>query len=158
MMAIIPRSKLTKPLDRGFSMYLLVYVSSASNLFSDEELVDLLKKARENNHRLDVTGMLLYKDGNFMQLLEGPKETVLALVAKIKLDPRHRGFMALLQQEQPGREFSDWEMGFQKLDARTALEVPGYSDFLDVPLNSEEFLQAPTKALKLLLNFKRMMR
>ena len=151
MLAIIPRPNRTK----SRLMYLLVYVSSASELFSDNDLVELLKKARHNNHALDVTGMLLYKDGNFMQLLEGPRETVLALVAKIKLDPRHHGFMPLLQQEQPDREFSDWEMGFQKLDAKTAVETSGYSDFLNVPLNSEEFIQAPTKALKLLLNFKK---
>lgn len=139
-------------------MYLLVYASSATNLFSEEELNQLLEKARKNNHILDITGMLLYKDGNFMQLLEGPKEAVQSLVAKIKLDPRHRGFLALFQEERAEREFSQWEMGFQKLDAQTALEVPGYSDFLDLPLNSEEFFQSPSKALKLLLNFKKMMR
>jgi hypothetical protein len=155
MMAIIPKSKLN---NFNFPMYLLVYVSSASELFSDEALIELLKKARENNHKLDITGMLLYKDGNFMQLLEGPKDAVLGLVSKIKLDPRHHGFLALLQQEQAQREFSDWEMGFKKLDAKSALEVPGYSDFLDVPLSSQEFILNPTKSLKLLLNFKKMMR
>jgi Sensors of blue-light using FAD len=139
-------------------MYLLVYVSSAASLFSEEELMDLLKKAREKNRTLDITGMLLYKDGNFMQLLEGPKDAVLALVAKIKLDPRHRGFIALLQEERIEREFSGWEMGFQKLDDRTSLEIPGYSHFFDLPLSSEEFLQSPSKALKLLLNFKKTMR
>jgi hypothetical protein len=139
-------------------MHLLVYVSSAVGLFSDEELVELLKKARTNNRSLDITGMLLYKDGNFMQLLEGPKEAVQSLVDKIKLDRRHRGFIALLHEERPEREFSDWEMGFQKLDGTAVVDAPGYSDFLDVPLNSEEFLHAPSKALKLLLNFKKTMR
>jgi hypothetical protein len=139
-------------------MYLLVYVSSAVDLFSEIELEELLKKARANNHRLDITGMLLYQGGNFMQLLEGPKEKVLSLVDTIKLDPRHRGFMALLQQEREEREFGEWEMGFKKLDRDTAAEVPGYSDFLNMPLDSEEFLQTPTRALKLLLSFKQSMR
>ena len=139
-------------------MYLLVYVSSAVKLFSNEDLVRLLELARANNHALDITGMLLYRDGNFMQLLEGPKEAVRSLVEKIKLDPRHHGFLALLQQEQPDREFREWEMGFQKLDAETAREIPGYSDFLDLPLNSVEFIENPSKALKLLFNFKKMMR
>ena len=139
-------------------MYRIVYVSSAVDLFSDQALKDLLEKSRQNNHRLDITGMLLYKDGNFMQLLEGPMGAVQSLVAKIKLDPRHRGFIALLQEDKTKREFSDWEMGFTKLDAKTVVDVPGYSDFLDLPLDSEEFLENPSKALKLLLNFKKTMR
>jgi hypothetical protein len=38
-----------------------------------------LEQSRENNLRLDVTGMLLYKGGNFMQMLEGEKDAVLGL-------------------------------------------------------------------------------
>ena len=139
-------------------MYRMVYVSSAVDLFSDQALTDLLEKSRQNNGRLDITGMLLYKDGNFMQLLEGPTAAVQSLAAKIRRDPRHRGFIALLQEEGANREFGDWEMGFTKLDAKTVVDVPGYSDFLDLPLDSEEFLQSPSKALKLLLNFKKTMR
>jgi len=141
-----------------YSMYMIVYVSSAVGLFSDHELEELLQKARANNRSLDITGMLLYKDGNFMQLLEGPKEAVESLVEKIKCDPRHRGFQALLRQETEGREFKDWEMGFKKLDAEEAARLPGYSDFLNLPLNDGAFKATPSKALKLLLNFKQIMR
>jgi len=51
----------------------LVYVSSATELFSDTQLENLLLRSRQNNSTLGITGMLLYKDGNFMQCLEGPK-------------------------------------------------------------------------------------
>lgn len=139
-------------------MYRIVYVSSAVDLFSDQALTDLLEQSRKANRLLDITGMLLYKDGNFMQLLEGPMAAVQTLAAKIKRDPRHRGFIALLHEEEASREFSGWEMGFKKLDAKTVTDIPGYSDFLDLPLDSEEFLQSPSKALKLLLNFKKAMR
>jgi hypothetical protein len=139
-------------------MYMTVYVSSAVELFSEQELTTLLEKSRKNNGTLDITGMLLYKDGNFMQLLEGPKEAVLALVAKIKLDTRHRGIIVLLHEDHAEREFNQWAMGFKKLDSDASLEVPGYSDFLDLPLTSEQFLLNPSKALKLLLNFKKVMR
>ena len=70
-------------------MVFLVYVSSAVKLFSDEELVQLLEASRENNSKIGVTGMLLYKEGNFMQLIEGPEESVRSLHAKISIDPRH---------------------------------------------------------------------
>ena len=51
------------------SFHEIVYVSSATRPFQEAELQDLLLKARENNARLGVTGMLLYIGGNFMQLL-----------------------------------------------------------------------------------------
>ena len=49
-------------------MLSLVYVSSALREFSKSELVELLEKSRKKNTRLGLTGMLLYKEGNFIQL------------------------------------------------------------------------------------------
>ena len=60
-------------------MFHLVYVSSAVRPFSKSELVELLNVTRDNNSRLGVTGMLLYRDGNFMQVLEGGEPVVRAL-------------------------------------------------------------------------------
>lgn len=139
-------------------MYMLAYVSSATVLFTDKELVELLEISRKNNALRGITGMLLYKDGNFMQFLEGPKQQVLQLVEKIKNDPRHRGIIVLLQEEHEQREFDGWAMAFKKLDSETALEVPGYSPFLDLPLTSEDFISHPSKSLQLLFSFKNSMR
>ena len=139
-------------------MYRLVYVSSAAKPFSEQELEDLLKKNRQNNSAVGITGMLLYKEGNFMQCLEGPKKMVCTLHAKIQSDRRHRGMIVLLREEHVQREFKDWTMGFKKLDSNTALDVPGYSDFLDLPLISEQFLLNPSKSLQLLLCFKKVVR
>ena len=139
-------------------MYRLIYVSSAVEHFSGQELEDLLKKCRENNSAAGLTGMLLYRDGNFMQCLEGPKDAVCRLELKIKADPRHRGMLTLLQEENAQPEFSGWAMGFKKLDSPTALEVPGYSNFLDLSLTNEQFQVHPSKSLRLLLTFRNAMR
>jgi len=77
--------------------------------------------------------MLLYKDGNFMQAIEGDEDVVRALHARIALDPRHRGLITLLEGSVPERQFPDWSMGFQNLDAGDAQSVPGYSQFLNTP-------------------------
>jgi len=122
-------------------MFFLVYASSAAELFSQTELLELLAKARENNTRLGVSGMLLYKGGNFMQVLEGEEQTVRALYTKISHDQRHRGLLALLQGEQAERQFPDWSMGFHNLDGEEALAIPGYSDFLNTSL-----MRLPTTA------------
>jgi|SRR5271167_287886 len=139
-------------------MYRLVYVSSALEPFSERELEDLLERSRRNNSALGITGILLYKEGNFMQCLEGPKEAVCTLAARIKSDPRHRGMLILLQGQHTQSEFSEWAMGFKRLDSATVLETPGYSAFLDLSLTSEQFQLDPSKSLKLLLSFKRNMR
>jgi hypothetical protein len=78
-------------------MFQLVYVSSASRKFNTNELHELLVQARQKNRELGVTGMLLYKDGNFMQVLEGQQEVVSKLAEKIELDPRHKGIIVVLR-------------------------------------------------------------
>ena len=57
-------------------MFRLVYLSTANSHFSKAELTSLLQLSRSNNQRLGITGMLLYKDDNFIQILEGEKATV----------------------------------------------------------------------------------
>ena len=135
-------------------MYLLAYVSVATRLFPDDELTELLKKSRENNLAQGITGLLLYNDSNFLQILEGSKEAVLSLLDKIRSDPRHHGLIVVLREEHPRREFADWAMGFEKLDSGERLKIPGYTTYHDLPLTSEQFLLNPGKSLQFLINFK----
>jgi hypothetical protein len=138
-------------------MFFTVYVSSAVQLFSEGELFALLQRCRENNARTDITGMLLYKDGNFMQFLEGPREKVCLLLETIKADARHKSMIVLLQDEHSAREFSEWSMGFRALGPDRIPDIPGYNEFLEAPLTSEEFLLHPSRSLQLLLSFRRQM-
>jgi hypothetical protein len=133
----------------------LVYVSSAVELFTDNELKALLQKSRINNQTANITGMLLYKDGNFMQYLEGPGEAVDAVMTRVKADPRHTGLLVLLQEEQAKRQFADWSMGFKKLKKNEDVVIPGHNDFLNLPLTDERFQQNPTRTMQLLLRFKK---
>ena len=136
-------------------MISLIYVSIATNPFSGPELIELLEHARRNNKKADVTGMLLYKDGNFMQVLEGEEKTVRALCAKIGRDPRHHKMITLLEVPLTEREFHDWSMGFSNLEAPQAASAPGYSEFLNTPLTADAFAENPSGAQRLLRVFKR---
>jgi Sensors of blue-light using FAD len=138
-------------------MYFLVYVSSAVQPFSPAELTDLLTKSRVNNTRLGITGMLLYKDGNFMQVLEGEELVIRSLHTHIACDPRHRGLITLLQGSRTERQFPDWSMGFRDLNASEVRSTPGYSEFLNTALTGNEFTTDPTRCQKLLLTFKQKM-
>lgn len=87
-------------------------MSSANQLMGNEELSALLSEARSFNSAHAITGMLLYENGNFMQLLEGQKETVLELYSRIQSDPRHHNIYTIAQGEQAEKSFADWSMGF----------------------------------------------
>ncbi|MEP7187723.1 MAG: BLUF domain-containing protein, partial [Roseiflexaceae bacterium] len=62
-------------------MYYLSYASVAVTPFTSAALQALLLTSRRNNMQLGITGMLLYKDGEFMQVLEGEQAAVQALYA-----------------------------------------------------------------------------
>jgi hypothetical protein len=135
----------------------LVYVSSAVQLFSPEDLLNLLQQAREKNGRLGVTGMLLYKDGNFMQALEGPAQVVRDLYTTIARDPRHRHASKLIDYATRERQFANWTMGFTNLDGVKPSDGAGYSDILNQPLNSGWFREDASRAQRLLLSFRKSM-
>jgi len=119
-------------------MYFLIYVSSATHEMNHEELAEILDTARKENAKSSITGMLLYKEGNFMQMLEGKKERVLKLYEKIKNDPRHKDVITVIEREEPIRSFPDWTMGFQDMQ-----KIEGdlnYSDYISIKLTPEQFL------------------
>jgi hypothetical protein len=136
-------------------MFYLVYVSVAQENVSREDLLDILAKSREANARVGITGMLLYKDGSFMQALEGEETAVRELYARISRDPRHLGVLTLVEGEREDRRFGDWSMGFQDLSSPEARATPGYSEFLNMPLTAEEFSKNPGQCERLLWAFKR---
>ena len=118
------------------SVFQLVYVSSTVGLLTKDALLEILDHSRKNNARLEVTGLLLYRDGNVMQVLEGAREAVQPLFEKIAQDPRHTGIITLMQGMVPAREFSEWAMGFRDLRSPELREHPGYSEFMNTPLDA----------------------
>lgn len=139
----------------GCLMFRMVYVSSAIKEFSKNDLVELLEVARRKNAAADITGLLLYKGGSFMQVLEGEKACVQALYRKISRDVRHDGCFILLEEEAEARIFEDWSMGFRDLDDPALSSLPGFSPFMNRPLTAGSFLQNPSDCMQLLSMFRR---
>ena len=133
----------------------LIYVSSAVKSANNSEILDILKISRKANGEKNITGMLLFKDGNFMQILEGDAPVVDELHRKIARDPRHTGLITLLRRPIPNRVFSDWKMGFQNIDNLTQDEKSGHSNYLDLPLVDPSYIANPNAALRLLESFKK---
>lgn len=107
----------------------LTYVSSARSLWSVPELDRLLESARAWNEPRELTGMLLYSGGNFIQAVEGPEGRVAEVFERICADSRHRGLLVLLDEQVERRAFPAWTMGFQRFDAG-APDLVGHTRFL----------------------------
>lgn len=109
-------------------MYYLVYVSYATTPFSETELVELLQECRVHNKSKDITGMLLYLQERFIQVLEGDPTLVKRLYNKIEKDPRHKKVSIVLEGESPERIFKDWSMGFKNLSLTEYNDLSGFQD------------------------------
>lgn len=132
----------------------LIYVSAACKPMSSEGLSSLLGEARDRNQRLGVTGMLLYHNRNFMQVLEGDGDAVLPMYEKIRLDLRHTLVTTVLQGRLDTRDFPDWSMGFREPGLHEMESLPGHSRILEKGFEPTEFLHDPSIAHRMLLTFR----
>jgi hypothetical protein len=79
--------------------YAICYVSTVAKEVKDEEIETLLENSSKKNNNHDVRGVLLYSEGNFLQVMEGDKKYVLDLYGKIERDPRHHNIIQVLGKE-----------------------------------------------------------
>ena len=121
-----PVSNLRVPMS---SLIHCVYCSAATRPFAAADLAELLLLARQNNARVGLTGMLLYAEGAFFQVLEGPAEAVDALYSKIELDTRHAKMTKIIQEPIRRRVFDEWTMGFSAMSREEMETIPGTNDF-----------------------------
>ncbi|EDY85170.1 Sensors of blue-light using FAD family [Verrucomicrobiia bacterium DG1235] len=136
----------------------IVYASSAATPFSKAELLEMLGRTRERNNRRGITGILLYKEGNILQVIEGEERTADQLFKRVSLDPRHKGIMKLMRREIEEREFPNWSMAFRDLGDVTLHQQPGYSDHLNYNLADPALLKNDSKVLHLIASFSRLFR
>lgn len=135
-------------------LFSLVYTSLATRPMQDDDLRDILTVARTNNAALEITGMLLYKDGHFIQLLEGEENWVNVIYDKITQDSRHTNLYKVYARSARRRSFSKWTMGFNSLSALDPSDLPGFTDFLSKPFDPMFLVNKPDRAAYLLDYFK----
>lgn len=134
-------------------IFQLIYRSKASAYFTDDDLIHLLRQCRQKNIEKNVTGLLLYGYGSFIQLLEGDDEVVRNLyLHRIAPDPRHRNPVILHQHYVPKRMFGDWSMAFRPLDAGRVKDLSGYTPPEQSSKDSKNLL-APLRLLEVLQGF-----
>lgn len=108
----------------------LIYTSAAKQKdLSPEELETILHSSRVNNEKADITGILLFQDGCFFQVLEGDRQTIEPLYRKISFDRRHTNCMKLIIEPIEERCFGQWSMGYPKITKQQLSEIEGLNDF-----------------------------
>ena len=89
----------------------LIYSSIAKSTLSDQDIQDILENARRRNEVNGLTGMLLFDEGQFWQVLEGDGLFVQRTYERICRDDRHTNIVTLSFEENVTRKFSDFSMG-----------------------------------------------
>jgi hypothetical protein len=110
-----------------------------------------------SGQRDSLTG-ILYKDGNFLQVLEGPALAVKATLQRIELDDRHRGILVMKEGPIKDRSFSEWRMAFRDTSGASVKDIIGYSPFMEMSFEADKFRSKPDFANRMLLQFKKRLR
>lgn len=95
-------------------IFQLIYASIASSRFKRCELDDILALARRNNERDDLSGVLIYANSSFLQVLEGPYANVINRFESISRDDRHEWIFRLREGMVKSRNFPNWSMGLHE--------------------------------------------
>ena len=93
-------------------------VYRSRSLMSESEHAQLLVQCHRKNRRLGLTGLLVIQKEHIVQILEGPKAALDALLDRIQADHRHTEFEWVERIEETGRLFPQWAMGSVALSVR----------------------------------------
>ncbi|MGI4727180.1 MAG: BLUF domain-containing protein [Janthinobacterium lividum] len=112
-------------------MKYIIYISTASIYFEPETLEAMLLDFRKKNKASQITGMMLFNRGKFLQVLEGNDKEMDTLVKKIKKDKRHHSIIQLGSAPIQERIFKNWSMGFKIASDDEFKSVSGYVNPID---------------------------
>jgi hypothetical protein len=88
----------------------ILYVSFSTVPGDGADLAGILEQSRHNNALDGITGLLRSDGVHFLQVIEGPPESVTAAFARIRADSRHHHLRLLRDCVIPLREFGSWTM------------------------------------------------
>ncbi len=94
-------------------LYHLSYVSTACDCLKFENIREILDSSNKNNEVNGVTGILVYCNKHFFQILEGDKDTILELFETISIDCRHDNVIKIQEGQIDQRQFGNWSMAFK---------------------------------------------
>jgi len=97
-------------------LHTIIYISNAVRLLEEGHLNSLFSHSVYNNASKEITGILLYNEGTFIQIMEGNKETLSELFKVIRSDKRHNNITKILDRRIGERIFEKYRTGFNTLN------------------------------------------
>jgi hypothetical protein len=91
----------------------IIYISDPVETMSFLGLMRLLYHSFMNNQADEITGVLIFNDVRFGQVIEGPQDRIEALWTSIQQDSRHKNVQLIGTSVIPERNFSKWSMVFR---------------------------------------------
>lgn len=128
----------------------IIYTSKAIRDFDEGELAEILSVAVRNNARMNVTGLLLYTQGTFMQVLEGDATTLDNLISQVEKDTRHYDMEVVVRNSIKDREFSQWHMGYRRLGLDDIQAMPNFAPFFETGFDPAKISAQPDICLEIM--------
>lgn len=129
-------------------MFELIYRSIAFDTINPDDILKILKTSKEFNIKNNVTGCLLFHKNEFVQILEGEKDVIEKLYAKIEKDKRHSNISLITKNEKKERTFPNWVMAYHELTEEDFSEI-NKKLFVNNFLTLCEITEKPTNAIML---------
>ena len=107
----------------------LIYYSRASKEMTEKEINEILATAHERNKDLCVSGILIYYNGYFVQLLEGNRVPVNQIFQCISNDERNENVTVMSVREIVHKSYKGWDMAYM-----------GGSEMRSVKNSQEDFM------------------
>jgi len=111
-----------------------IYTPDTNGLFAYDEAITAEFKIVNiepfgNNKAINVTGMLLFDSGSFLQILEGEEEQLKKLFKTISNDRRHKNIVKIVFEAIAERKFQEWSMGYASLSKSELSKIDGMNEF-----------------------------
>ena len=129
------------------SLESIVYVSSAVRLLNIDDIAHLLTRARERNKEYGITGVLLYIGGNFMQYIEGPRDSLDHIYKIIRKAKQHTGIIMISRESIENRQFANWSMGFQTKEVEGYVGSPSENQLIEMILEPIDDNSSPARVV-----------
>nr|WP_164736532.1 BLUF domain-containing protein [Pararhodobacter zhoushanensis] len=130
-------------------MHHIAYVSRSLAPLDALMLDDILDASVRNNERDGITGVLMYHDQLFFQVLEGGRQVVELCYERIKNDLRHSGVSLIWSHVVKARVFAEWAMGYAGPEEIGAYSDDSFHSLADILLGKDTVPASECVALSL---------
>jgi len=92
----------------------LLYISESRIDWQDlsNAVSQIILVSKQRNVNLALTGTLLFAGKHFVQILEGPSDSIAQMMSSLKADRRHANIAVIIHSRITMRKFSDWRLAY----------------------------------------------